>query len=153
MAVPQVPRISGEEAAALKAAMARYADRPLVKEFIADLRQDPVVGDSFAEGRQPDPADLMKVMGNPASVQRITMKYAGRPEFMALLLELMNDPAFKPLMGNMNGMVPSPPPGGRPGGPAPAPPSGPGGEPRLDESAISGPAPARKVAPKTVPAP
>ena len=159
--IPQVPQLSKEEEAAMKAAMARYAERPLVKEFIEDLRLDPAVGDAFTKGRPPTPADFMKVLGNPDSVQRITMKYAGRPEFMPLMMEFINDPAFKPVMGAMNMQPASGPAAPRPG-PSPFPGGEepeegespfPGGEPRLDTKAIRGPASTRKVAPKTVPAP
>ncbi len=151
-------QLSPQETAAINAAIAKYSQRPLVKEFLEDLKKDPKVGAAFADGKQPTIQDFMAVISNPASVQGLTMKYAVKPGFMALMMEFIADPAFKPVMGNMQGMIPSVPGQAVPQFPPPGA-AGPSaqragaGEPRLDAGAIGAPAPARKVAPKTVPSP
>lgn len=153
-----VNQLSAEETAAINAAIAKYSQRPLVKEFLEDLKKDPKVGAAFADGKQPTMQDFMAVIGNPASVQGLTMKYAAKPGFMDLMMEFIADPAFKPVMGNMQGMIPAVP--GQPVPQLPPPVSaGPNdsgsesGEPRLDAGALGAPASKRKVAPKSVPAP
>ncbi|MEW5907323.1 MAG: hypothetical protein AB1734_11205, partial [Elusimicrobiota bacterium] len=156
---PGGPQISPEQAEAIKGALERYADKPLVQEFFADLKKDPSYGSLF-NGDKPTPAVVARMMSNPAAMQNIVMKYASRPEFMGLMMEFINDPAMKPVLGGVN--IQAMP---LPGGPKPvqssAPPAGerpegavpPSGEPRLDTNAISGTSAPRKVAPKTVPAP
>lgn len=158
--LPGAAQISPEQAKAIKGALEKYADKPLVQEFFADLKKDPSYGSLF-NGNKPTPAVVMRMMNNPAAMQNVIMKYASRPEFMGLMMEFLNDPDLKPVLGGarMQAMqqlpaAPQPVPVMPGAGEEPeetAPPSG--GEPRLDTNAISGPASTRKVAPKTVPAP
>ncbi|HBE87616.1 MAG TPA: hypothetical protein DDW67_00540 [Elusimicrobia bacterium] len=155
-----MPQISPEETEAIKRSLEKYADKPLVQEFFADLKKDPSYGPLFSGGK-PTPLLVARMMQNPAAIQNLVMKYASRPEFMGLMMEFLNDPDLKPVLGGarMQAMqqlppAPQPVPSMPQAGEEPeetAPPSG--GEPRLDTNAISGPASTRKVAPKTVPAP
>ncbi len=159
-----LPRVTPQQMAGVSAAMAKYAERPLVKEFLADMNADPQLA-GILDPKKPDPAAYMKLMRNPAAMNRLLMKYAERPEFMALLMELVNDPAMKPLLsGAPAGPMPAGimPPGPVPAGPPPAragdgpsaPGPGPdGAEPRLDTGVISGTSAPRKVPVKPVPVP
>ncbi|HOI43422.1 MAG TPA: hypothetical protein PK523_10800, partial [Elusimicrobiales bacterium] len=159
-----LPRITPQQMAGVSAAMAKYAERPLVKEFLADMNADPQLA-GILDPKKPDPAAYMKLLQNPAAMNGLLMKYAERPEFMPLLMELVNDPAMKPLFsGTPMGAIP---PGPIPAGPPPSSPPplragdetsapGPGangGEPRLDTGVISGTSAPRKVSVKPVPAP
>jgi len=154
-----LPRITPQQMAGVSAAMAKYAERPLVKEFLADMKADPQFA-GILDPKKPDPAAYMKLLQNPAAMNSLLMKYAERPEFMPLLMELVNDPAMKPLFSGtpagalVAAPVPAGPPPARAGdGPAAPEPGVEGGEPRLDTGVISGTSAPRKVSVKPVPVP
>lgn len=130
-------------------ALFKYSDRPIVKEFIADLKRDPEMAAAFAANKEGNPFAVMMSVRNAKGMDKLVARYAARPEFLRLMMEVMNDPELKPLM---NGL----PPGM--GLPAGAPParnvpviSAPAAQPagqyedeeediQFDPSAISGPA-------------
>lgn len=138
-------------------AMNKYADRPIVKEFIADLKRNPDMAEAFASSKGGNPLTVLSKIQGAKGLDKIFLKYATRPEFMKVMVEFMNDPEMKPLMKGMPGGMPM----GLGGmGQAVAVPSGP--DPRasqpseedgdremtFDPSVISGPAAPAPAVPK-----
>jgi len=144
------PGFSPEKSEQIVKAMNKYADRPIVKEFIADLKKDPNMASAFAASKGKDPMAVFASMKNSkGGVDRLMMKYVTRPEFMKLMMEVMGDPEMKPFLQNMPGAIPSGLPQGMgiPQPPDQEPDSSRlseeedgGGEITFDPSAISGPA-------------
>jgi len=134
-------------------AMNKYANRPIVKEFIADLGKNPDMAKAIAEGQGGNPIAMIKGIQGARGMDKVIAKYAMRPEFMKLMMEVMSDPD----MAVVTNSIPS---GVRPnigGGMQARPVAGPGpaaqeppddrdgdGEMTLDTSAISG-GPAKPV--------
>lgn len=103
-------------AAAQEAAQAlfKYSDRPIVKEFIADLKKNPEMAAAFAASKDGNPFAVLYTVRSAKGMDKLVMRYASRPEFLKLMMEVANDPELKPLMGAM-------PPGmGLPAGAPPA---------------------------------
>lgn len=152
---------------ALKA-LNKYADRPIVIAFLADLKKNPDMAAAFSASKGGNPIQVVSMIQNAKGMDRLVMKYATRPEFMKLMLEVMNDPDMKPFMKGM-------PPGmgipggvgipGMPQGAAVSVPTGPqpadsrpsdedgDGEITFDPSVISGPAKKAPAPSKKVPVP
>ena len=152
-----------EQGEQLLKAINKYADRPIVKEFLADLRKNPEIAAAFSSGKGVNPVVFMAAMQNARGMDKMMIKYATRPAFLKLLTEVMRDPYLKPFMRNMPaGMGMMPP--GMPQGAAISVPTGPqsrasrltaeygDGEVTFDPSVISGPAkPARAPSRKAPP--
>jgi len=129
-------------------ALFKYSDRPIVKEFIEDLKKNPEMAAALAASKDGNPFAVMYTVRNAKGMDKLVMRYASRPEFLKLMMEVANDPELKPLMSGL-------PPGM--GLPAGAPParnvpviSAPAAQPagqydeeeediKFDPSAISGP--------------
>ncbi len=148
--------------------MNKYADRPIVKEFIADLKKDPAMAAAFAASKGTNPLAVLASAQNVKGLDKLMLKYSTRPEFMKLMMELMNDPDLKAFTkGLPAGRLPPgmPPAGPAPSpapsrlqprasqAPAPVPDAESGGEMVLDTSVISGTAEEPSVAHKKVPLP
>lgn len=153
-----------EQAERLLKALNKYADRPIVKEFLADLKKNPEVAAAFSSPKGVNPVAFMAAMQNirGKGMEKVMMKYAARPEFLKLMMEFMNDPELKPLLRNMPSTpgIPGMPQGtvvsvptGRP--PAEAQPSDEDGDGEMtfDPSVISGPAKKAPAPAKKVPVP
>lgn len=145
-------------------AMSKYADRPIVKEFLADLKKNPEIAAAFSSPKGVNPAAFMAAMQNirGKGMEKVMMKYAARPEFLKLMMEFMNDPELKPLLRNMpvgvgmpgapQGSVVSVPTGQQPAEARPSDEDG-DGEMTFDPSVISGPAKKAPAPAKKVPVP
>lgn len=157
--------IPEEKAERMAKAMAKYAERPIVKEFLADMKRNPETAKAFDASKGGNPLALIAAMRNSKGMETLVAKYATRPEFLALMMEVMRDPEIKPLlvaggMGNLpaDQLPPSLPAAQPVPQPVQSQPEQEQGEEApmlLDTSAISGtsagtPAPARK---KNVPPP
>lgn len=145
-----------EQAEKILKAMNKYAERPIVKEFIADLKKNPDMAKAISDGQGGNPIAMVRGIQNARGMDKVIAKYAMRPEFMKLMMEVMSDP-------DMAAVTSSLPSGIRPNigvampvqslpGPGPAVRETPAdqdgdGEMTLDTSAISGPAPAKQGAP------
>lgn len=144
-------------------AVNKYADRPIVKAFMADLKQIPEVAAAFKDGPKGNPMAAFASLQNAKGMDKVMMKYALRPDFMKLLMEVMADPEMKPFMNGMPPGMALPLPGTPRQGPAvpvntrPAPAPEPEGEDEgemtFDPSAISGPAKEAPVRSKKLPPP
>lgn len=149
--------ITQEQAEQVKDAMLKYADRPIVKEFIADLKKNPDMAEAFAATKDGNPLAVVSKIQNARGMEKVAMKYAARPEFLKLMMEVMNDPGMAPVL---KGLPPGMGLGARPAAPAPVPsipapasrPEREEGEMRLDTTAISGP-PKATGSPQAAPSP
>lgn len=144
-------------------AMNKYADRPIVKEFMADLKKNPDMAKAIAAGQGGNPLAMVAGMQNARGMDTVMAKYIGRPEFMKLLMELASDPEVSAVTrGIAPGIMPNMPNmPAMPGGRVQAEPAA-SDEPEmqegmtLDPSAVSGnkaPAPAPARPRKRVPSP
>jgi hypothetical protein len=113
---PDYPAISPAEAKKTLDALMKYSDRPLVKEFLADLARDPDYIKAQAAKDKGDPMAMITHMQRSEGMRRLVMKYSHRPEFIPLAQEIMRDPELRPLLGAV--------PGGPPPETGPAQPSG-----------------------------
>jgi len=161
---PEGQAYDAEQGERLLKAMNKYADRPIVKEFLADLKKNPEVAAAFSSPKGVNPAAFMAAMQNVRGkgMEKMMMKYAARPEFLKLMMEFMNDPELKPLLRNMpmGPGIPGMPqdtavsvPTGQP--PASSQPSDEDGDGEMtfDPSVISGPAKKAPATAKKVPVP
>lgn len=139
-------------------ALFKYSDRPIVKEFIEDLKKNPEMAAALAASKDGNPFAVMMTIRNAKGMDKLVMRYAARPEFLKLMMEVANDPELKPLMSGLPpGMglpAGAPPARNVPVAPAPAPTEeeGEGEDIKFDPSAISGPS-ARPASGAQVPPP
>ena len=146
-------------------AMSKYADRPIVKAFLSDLKKNPDMAAAFAASKGSNPVAVVAAVQRAKGMDKMIMQYAARPEFLKLLMEVMNDPDMKPLMKSLPGgmgMLSGMPQGAAvpvqiPSGVLPAssrPDEGAGGgELTFDPSVISGPAKPAAVRSRKAPPP
>lgn len=148
-AVPGMGGIDPAQAQRAAKALQKYADRPIVKEFMEDLKKNPGTAKALELTDSGNPLAVFAAVQNSPGMDKLAMKYATRPEFLALMMEAMSDPEMQPLLKGMHGMglpgLPAqqearpvstlPPPSSVGGGAYPS-----GGTITLDPSAISGPA-------------
>lgn len=154
------PQFTAEQGERMHAVMMKYADRPIVKEFIADLKKNPDMAKAFDQAQGGgNPMAVMGAIKNAKGMEALVAKYAYRPEFLSLMMEVMKDPEIKPFLGGMPGVNPGAlaPQAPQPVANQPAPESslprvgeGEDGAPMvLDTSAISGTSSEPAAAPKT----
>ena len=98
--------ITMEDSEKAARAFARYAERPIVKDFMAALKKDPDFVRALKEKKANDPLAMIASIQKAKSLQGLALKFAMRKDFMPLMMEVMNDPDMKPLlsklpMGNM----------------------------------------------------
>lgn len=122
---------------------------------------------AFAAQKGGDPLAMLASIRNSKGTNKLIARYVGRPEFMKLMTEVMNDPGMKPFMSGLPGGMPAGPGGGsgappgaalrdpygaRPRVLLPAAGDG-GGEITLDTSVMGGPAAPAPAASKKRPPP
>jgi len=120
-------------------AFLKYADRPIVKEFIVELKKNPSFRKALADSRGNNPLKVLAGMRNIKGMDKIVAKFAYRPDFMKLMTEVMSDPELKPMMQGLSqsGMTAMPHiPAGESS--SPAEPDESGAVMRFDPSAING---------------
>jgi len=157
------PEMDKAQAERIMKAMNKYAERPLVKEFIADLKTNPDMAKAFDLSKGNNPIAVVSTIRNARGVDKIVAKYATRPEFLKLMMEIMNDPDMQAVTGSLpNGLRPNagqqvqvrPIPGPDTEAEGGAGDQDGDGEMTLDPSAISGqPAPPAPHPAKKVPSP
>lgn len=165
----QLPANMDPEAAArVSQAVNKYLERPVMKEFIAELKTDPAIADALAKAKGGNPAALFVSLQNAKGIEKMMAKYVARPDFMKTLMDMGSDPALKGMAGGMGAAMPGMPQQGQGAMPTVSIPQGqaqPGdsdgdGEMTFDPSAISGtpqaaPAQQQTASPRTkrVPSP
>jgi len=142
------------------AAVTKYTERPIMKEFMEEIKRNPDVAAALAATKAGgNPMALIAAAQNARGMEKVMMKYAMNPEFMKTMMEITNDPALKAYTGGMPGGVPTQPQGqpvSIPAMPEQSSDADGDGEMTFDPSAISGakssaPAPAPRT--KRVPSP
>jgi hypothetical protein len=150
------PAITAEDGQRMMNAFSKYSDRPVVKEFIADMKKDPELAKVLEQNKDANPIAMLATIQNSKKMELLAAKYAMRPDFIKLLMEVSADPAIKPMMNRMPGGLPQmpaavPQQAQVPAGPdaAPQPDQGePGGPMTLDTSVISGSSSEQPAKPK-----
>ena len=162
--LPSPANVDPAEMARVNQAISKYAERPVMKEFLSDLKKNPEVAEALARTKDGNPMALIIAAQNAKGLDKVMAKYVTRPDFMKTLMEIAGDPALKSVAGGMGVNMPAVPQGQPAGMPVVSVPQGPAqsggsdgdGEPTLDPSAISGaPAPQQPGSPraKSVPSP
>lgn len=99
-----------EKAQLAMRAMNKYADRPIVKELINDLKKNPDMAKAIADGQGGNPLAMVAGIQNARGMESIMAKYVTRPEFMKLLMEISADPDVSAITkGIAPGVMPSMP--------------------------------------------
>ncbi|MDA8130780.1 MAG: hypothetical protein M0011_04665 [Elusimicrobia bacterium] len=98
--LPSLPQAALDPAQAERVAKAmnKYANRPIVKEFIAELKRDPEMAAAFKASDGSNPLEMMAHIQKARSGDRLVMKYLARPEAFSLMMEVMADPDLQPLL-------------------------------------------------------
>ena len=107
--------------------MAKYADRPIVKDFIAELKKDPEFAAAFKE-KGGNPLAMLGSIQKNKNIQGLATKFVMRSDFMPFMMEVMKDPDLQPLlnkmpagsMGSMSQMLKMMPGASQPRGAVPA---------------------------------
>ena len=97
-------KIDGEK---IMKAMNKYAERSIVKEFMNDLRKDPSFQKALAGKDSHNPLEVMANINKIKNMKGLVGKYAMRPDFMKLMMDVMQDPEMRPLFKMMPGGMPS----------------------------------------------
>lgn len=147
----QPEAVRAEDTGKVLNAMAKYADRPVIKEFLADLKKDPQIARALAANKSGNPMEIFAAIQKAPGASAIVAKYATRPDFLKVMMEAMKDPEMKPIMSRipMGGGMPQ----AVPVAAGPADEAGQeeeGGSLTLDPSAMNAPAAAAPA--NTVPA-
>ena len=148
--------ITAEDGIAATRVFEKYSDRPIVKDFLAELKKDPDFAKAIKAKDANNPMAMISSIQNAKTLQSVALKFSARKDFMPFMMEVMSDPALKPLisklpMGNMGpgaqimkvmaGSAPAPAPVvEQPEKDAP-PETGTGEPAQLDSSAMQNPAP------------
>ncbi|MCX5786086.1 MAG: hypothetical protein NTX59_10390 [Elusimicrobia bacterium] len=82
-------------------ALLKYADRPIVKDFIAELKKDPSYREALANTGSNNPMKVIANIHNIKGMDKIIAKFTFRPDFMKLMMEVVADPELKPLLSGM----------------------------------------------------
>lgn len=93
--------ITAEDAEKTARVFARYADRPIVKEFLAELKKDPDFARALKEKDVGNPLAMLASLQKIKGMQGLVLKFAIRKDFLPLMMEFMNDPDMKPLLGKL----------------------------------------------------
>jgi hypothetical protein len=101
-AVPaEYPRSSSpatERDKRIASAMAKYGNRPVVLDFMEDLKNDPCTAKIIADRRLTNMFDALSAAREAGCLDRLKLKYAFRPQFIKLMAEIMSDPEVRPLL-------------------------------------------------------
>ena len=99
----QAESFNPEQGQKLMSAINKYADRPIVKEFLADLKKNPDMAKAFEASKGGNPLQVISMVQHAKGMNSLVAKYAMRPEFLKVLMEVMNDPEMKPFLQGMPG--------------------------------------------------
>lgn len=128
--------------------MSKYSDRPVVKEFLADLEKDPAFARAKKEKEAGNPLAMLASMQKSTGMKDLMLKYSRRSDFMKLMMEVMQDPEMRPFMkgmpaggGTLPGVVPAAPAAAAVSRPPPQSSADMDGDDEItfDASAVSGP--------------
>jgi len=83
------------------AAALRYADRPIVRDFIAEAKKDPEFARALARMDPNDPLALARALEDIKGLEGMMLKFAMRKDFLPFVMEVTNDPEIKPMLGRL----------------------------------------------------
>ena len=98
----QLEASSVEDAGKILGVISKYSDRPIIKEFMADLKKDPQIARALAENKNGNPMGIFAAIQKAPGANAIVAKYATRPDFLKVLMEAMKDPDMKPIMSKIH---------------------------------------------------
>lgn len=110
-ASPRPAALSGQETERDKKiayAIAKYGERPVVREFIEDLKKDPCAAKAIADGKSSNIVEALAAAREAGCLDKLKLKYAFRPEFIKLMAEVMSDREIGPLLRAGSGETPAP---------------------------------------------
>ncbi len=116
-----VPAARTERERQVAAAVAKYGSRPVVLEFMEDLKKDPCTAKVIEDEKITDMIGALAAARRAGCLGKLKVKYAFRPQFIKLMAEVMTDPEVRPLLEN----APEEQPAAAPDEPGPAGPPGP----------------------------
>ncbi|MEI7482785.1 MAG: hypothetical protein WCK75_10610 [Elusimicrobiota bacterium] len=93
--------ITPEDAEKAADAFAKYANRGIVKDFMAELNKDPDFIQALKEKDANNPLAMIASVQKVKSIQGLALKFIMRKDFMPLMVEVMNDPEVKPFLGKL----------------------------------------------------
>ncbi|MBU2573318.1 MAG: hypothetical protein KKH28_04495 [Elusimicrobia bacterium] len=96
----EIPGLPGVDPQKMMQLGLKYANRPIVKDFIAELNKDPEFKKAF-DTKTGNPMAMLSALQNKKSMQKLVMKFALRPDFMPFMKEVMSDPQLKPLLSKL----------------------------------------------------
>ncbi len=79
-------------------AVAKYGEKPLVKEFIKDLNSDPEFKKIWESRSSGNPVGLFMQAHNMKGLLPLLTKYMNKPGFKELLMEIAGDPDMAPYL-------------------------------------------------------
>ena len=87
-------------------ALNKYSERPIVKEFMSDLKKDPEFQKALKAKGSHNPIAVISSINKIKNMKGLVGKYAMRPDFMKLMMEVMQDPEMAPLFKMVPGGMP-----------------------------------------------
>ncbi len=101
--------VGGEDSEKMARVFAKYADRPIVKDFMAELKKNPDFVKALKQNGAGGPLAMIATLQNSGNMQGMMTKFVMRRDFMPFMKEVMGDPDLQPLlnkmpMGNMGSM-------------------------------------------------
>ena len=97
----QAGGITAEDSEKASRVFAKYADRPIVKDFISELKKDPDFVQALKEKGSNDPLAMIASIRKTKSMQVLAAKFVMRRDFMPFMMEVLGDPNLQPLLNKM----------------------------------------------------
>ncbi|MBI4657184.1 MAG: hypothetical protein HY746_10655 [Elusimicrobia bacterium] len=95
MAGPGIEKIDTDK---VYKSIAKYSDRPVVREFMEDLKADPDFKKVLDARDSGDPQKIFANVGKVKNLNKILAKYIYRPDFIKLMMEVYSDPELQPML-------------------------------------------------------
>ena len=109
----------------IAAAIAKYGSRPVVLEFMEDLKKDPCSAKAMEDEKTQDMISALSAARRAGCLDKLKARYAFKPRFLELMAEVMTDPEVRPLLESASAETPAAAPADTPAGAEPAKPAAP----------------------------
>lgn len=93
-----VPVSDTERDKKIAAAVAKYGERLVAREFMEDLRTDPCSAKVVADRKVSNILEALSAARDSGCLDKLKLKYVFRPSFIKLMAEIMSDPEIGPLV-------------------------------------------------------
>ena len=84
-------------------ALSKYADRPIVTDFIAAAKKDPAFAKALTQVDPKNPMAAVASLQNMKSLQGLVLRFAMRKDFMPFMMEVTSDPELRPVLDKLPG--------------------------------------------------